>query len=240
MGEEVKSHYIKKMGSELGTQFYALWREVIWLHLKWGEYIYLFGAGPKCLELLNGTAPVFFWMIENVLWEDLLLHLSRLTDPPETGVRSKTGIKSNLTIRNLPRLVEPSAKKTVDELVDAALEKAKFSRDWRDRHIAHTDLDLAIGNNKICPLEDASKEQMLEALTAIQKVFIELEQRYLCEDTGYIGSITPGGAPELLGVLYFGIKEQARANQRIRVGQATEEDYPALYLRAETEPNNLS
>lgn len=229
IGEDAKSHYIEKMGSERGKQFYALWTEMIWLHMKWGEYVDLFGAGPNRLELLNETAPVFFWMVENVLWEDLLLHISRLTDPPETCG------KLNLTIQNLPRFIDASMKEALDKLIAMALEKTAFARDWRNRRLAHLDLDLAIGNTEIRPLKDATKMQMLDALTAIRDVFIGLEQQYLCEDTAYIGSITQRGATDLLSVLYFGIKEQTKANQRIRDGLATEDDYPALHLRAKTD-----
>lgn len=40
--EEAKIHYIEKMGDDLGTQFAALWQEVVRLHMKWGEYVELF------------------------------------------------------------------------------------------------------------------------------------------------------------------------------------------------------
>jgi len=91
------------MGKELGTQFYALWQEFNWLAMKWGEYEVLYGGGSMRLDLLNGSAPAFFWMVGKVLLEDMLLHISRLTDPPASG---KDRDKGNLTIRNLPGFVE--------------------------------------------------------------------------------------------------------------------------------------
>jgi hypothetical protein len=66
IGDEVKSNYIEKMGKELGTQFYALWQEFIWLAMKWGEYEALYGGGSKRVDLLNDAAPAFFWMVDNV------------------------------------------------------------------------------------------------------------------------------------------------------------------------------
>ena len=57
--EEAKCYYVEKMGEALGTQFDLLWQEVAWLHMKWGEYVELFGSKPTRVELLNQTAPVF-------------------------------------------------------------------------------------------------------------------------------------------------------------------------------------
>jgi AbiU2 len=116
-------------------------------------------------------------------------------------------------------------------MVDAAKEKAEFARDLRDRHIAHNDLATRMDKMQPDPLAAANREQVHEALSALQNVFKELEQRYMCQDTVFIGSGTPHDAFDLLSVLYFGIKEQACANERIRAGQATEDDYPALYFR---------
>ncbi|MGO9006198.1 MAG: hypothetical protein ACLQB4_10575 [Beijerinckiaceae bacterium] len=228
-GEAAKSHYIEKMGPELGTQFYHLWEEFLWLAIKWGEYIALFDTGPKCVDLLNEAAPTFFWMVEKVFWDDMLLHIARLTDPSESMGRKD---KKNLTIQNLPGLVsDPAIKAASDQLVSIADKKVEFCRDWRNRRLAHSDLDLAINIEPARPLEHADKEKVVEALNAIRDVLMALEQSYMAADSVFVGSITQRGATDLLSVIHFGIKEQARANERIRVGQATEDDYPALKLR---------
>lgn len=238
IGEEAKSDYIKQMGQELGIQFYRLWEEFLWLDMKWGEYDAMYGAGSNRIDLLNEAAPTFFWMVEKVFWEDMLLHISRLTDPPSSN--GKNG-KKNLTIKNLPELVsDPAIKEAVNDLVGVAENKTKFCRDWRDRYIAHRDLDLAINVEPARPLESANRQNVFDALIAIRNVLMELEGRYMAPDSVFLGIQSFHGATDLLQVVYFGIKEQAEANKRIRVGQATEEDYPALYLRAETEPNIFS
>jgi AbiU2 len=230
IGDEVKSNYIERMGEKLGTQFYALWQEFNWLAMKWGKYEVSYGGGSKRLDLLNEAAPTFFGMVEDVLWEDMLLHISRLTDPPASGKD-----KENLTIQRLPGLVEdPAIKGALQQLVDKALNASKFCLDWRNRRIAHCDLDLRINNEPARPLEPADKEKVREALIAIREVLTEFEQRRFDIDTVvYIGSITPRGAFELLPVLYFGIREQAKAEERIRCRKATEKDYPALALTDE-------
>lgn len=232
MGEEAKSDFIKKMGSELGTQFYWIWEELLWLCMKWGEYDALYGAGSKRIDLLNEAAPTFFWMVERVFWEDMLLHIARLTDPSESMGKKN---KKNLTIQNLPGLVsDPAIKEALEKLVGIADEKVKFCRDWRNRHIAHIDLDLAINIKPARPLMPADKEKVVEALITIRNVLMELEQRYMSEDSVFLGSPPLHGATDLLNVLHFGIKEQVKANERIHEGRATENDYPALHLWGET------
>jgi hypothetical protein len=54
-------------------------------------------------------------------------------------------------------------------LVETAESKSKFCRDWRNRHIAHRDLDLAM-NKSAKELETASISLVDEALASIAKM----------------------------------------------------------------------
>ena len=77
--EEVKQNHIEHMGEELGSIFHALWNEVAWLHQKWDQYNILFGTKPSRINLMNETAPLFFRIVQDSLWEDTLLNIARLT-----------------------------------------------------------------------------------------------------------------------------------------------------------------
>jgi hypothetical protein len=137
--EESKQRNIAKMGEELGTQYSLLWQEVALLHRNWEQYVVLFGTKPSRIELLNESAPYFFRMLQDDLWDVTLLHIARLTDPP------KTGKKENLTIQNFFELVEDeTTKETLARLLAIADEKTEFCRDWRNRYIAHNDLDIVM------------------------------------------------------------------------------------------------
>jgi AbiU2 len=119
--DDAEKRYSEKMGPELGTQFHALWKEVVWLHWNWRESVELFGSRPSRVELLNQTASAFFRMTQDALWELTVLHIARLTDSPKSRGRA------NLTIQNLPDLVKHSdAKETMAILVDTAVTKANF------------------------------------------------------------------------------------------------------------------
>jgi AbiU2 len=196
------------MGEPLGNQFAALWQEVAWLHMKWAAYVELF-AEPERVEVLNQAAPGLFYIIREALWEQTLLHIARLTDRPDSG-----GGKVNLTIQSLPGLVEDTGIKA---LVKSALDKTKFCRDWRNRHIAHRDLNLLL-NGSARPLETASGNQVYDALKAIQDVLSEVSLRYMDSSLVFpsnLGSV--GNAISLLRLLHDG--------QRARAGK-TPGEYP--------------
>jgi hypothetical protein len=55
--DEVRQNYIATMGDDLGGQFNRLHNECAWLHLKWSEYVALFGVSQSRMDLLNASAP---------------------------------------------------------------------------------------------------------------------------------------------------------------------------------------
>src|SRR5271166_410378 len=94
--DELEKRNIAKMGEALGKQYSALHNEVAILHLYWKEFLELFGTNQKRIDRLNQTAPGFFQMLQDELFQTNVLHIARLTDPP------KSVGKDNLTLRNLP------------------------------------------------------------------------------------------------------------------------------------------
>ncbi|MBC7226255.1 MAG: hypothetical protein H5T61_03375 [Thermoflexales bacterium] len=215
---ETKRYYIERMGEPLGALFYALWQEVAWLHVKWQEYVELFGKKPSRVDLLNKAAPLFFRVVQDALWHDILMHIARLTDPP------KSVGKPNLTIRRLPELVGNQELQELDSLVEKALKAAEFSRDWRNRRIAHRNLHLVLAQNAQ-PLAVASREKVREALAAIEEVLNWVEQHYTGGVTYFSPVTPPEGAETLLYVIYDGLKAREQREQRVRQG-----DYSDLRL----------
>ena len=156
--EETRAEYLAAMGLDLGPVFHALWNECAWLHLKWREYRELFGGSSERVDLLNSAAGLSFRIIQDSLWEDILLHLCRLTDPPSIGK------KENLTVLRLPGMVDAAIRAEVEGAVESLEQRTAFARDWRNRHIAHSDLMLAL-DESLTPLAPASRAKVAEALS---------------------------------------------------------------------------
>ena len=190
------------MGQALGTQYSALWQEVAGIHFNWGEFVELYGTKATRLELLNRAAPSFFRMIRSSLWEGTLLHLARLTDPPYSGRKDRT----NLTIQNLPELVDDAeVKKHIANLVKIAIRETEFCRDWRNRRIAHTDLKLATSEPAI-PLAKADRKHVDAALKAIVNAMNAVDQHFADSETRYDLFQPHHGAVALLYVVDDGLR----------------------------------
>jgi hypothetical protein len=87
------------------------------------------GCTSSGLNLKN-CLDLFFYILQDTLWDDALLHIALLTDPIEMSG------KRNLTIKALPELCEEDKLRArVTELVAQAVSASAFARDWRNRHI---------------------------------------------------------------------------------------------------------
>lgn len=215
--EETKQKYISVMGNDLGSVFYALYNELVWQHVKWKEYQELFGTKPSRIDLINEAAPLFFHIVQDALWEDTLLHIARITDPP------KSCGKSNLTIQSLPGLVAKELEQRINELIDDAKSKSAFCRDWRNRKLAHKDLDLVLGD-KVKPLEPASRQMVKESLESISIVLNAIVKHYMDSTILFDMLSHPSGVNSLLYMLDAGTRAEKERKNRIKSGKYTESD----------------
>jgi hypothetical protein len=220
--EEVKNANIAKMGKELGEIYSALWQDVAVLHFDWHDYVELFGTKSTRVDLMNETAPHFFRLVQDRLWETTLLHLARLTDPVESP--GKGGGRTNLTIKALPdHIADAGLKDRLATLIDNSTKLTDFARDWRNRHIAHRDLKLVL-EQASAPLADASREDVKRALVAIATVLNEVAAHYTGSQTVFDFAGPLGGAVSLLYVLGIGSRAREKRHKRLMAGEQTSED----------------
>lgn len=220
--EELKIKHIEQMGEDLGSLFQELWNEVAWLNLKWNEYLVLFGhddpnKGKSRIGLLNKSASTFFGIVQKALWENILLHIACITDD------SRTCGKDNLSIKRLKDIVHQEIKEIIAEQISEVEEKTSFCRDWRNRHIAHRDFNLAMGE-KVKPLEKASRKKVQDALEDIAKVMNTVSMHYAGMELRFNLIPVQNGAESLLYVLDDGIKAEINRRERIVKGKYLPED----------------
>ncbi len=208
--EEVRVGCIEAMGQKLGELFHATWSELTWAHWRWQQYRTLFGEKPSRIDLLNEAAPLFFRIVHNVFFEDTLLAIARLVGPP------KSHRKTNLTVQRFPPLLaDPSLRDEVRALIEKAKTCAAFAIDWRNRRIAHRDLDLILRTSPQ-PLAVATHELVEESLSALRDVLNRIEVGYCRSATSYY-SPTTGDAEALLYVIRDGLlRERDRHARRDR------------------------
>lgn len=217
--EESKTLRIAAMGSELGPLYDAMWQQLAWLHHKWDQYVELYGTADTRLTILNEAAPMFFRVVQDTLWDDVLLHIARLTDSPQSMG------KPNLSMRRFPGEIDHEPTKVhLQALVDVALTASEFCRNWRNRHIAHKDLALAL-NRAAIPLKPASRAKVTVAMQALDAVLNGVAHHYLDSETVFDQQGTAQRAMSLLYVLDDGIKAEKARKVRQKTGETIPGDW---------------
>jgi hypothetical protein len=216
--EEVRAGYIEAMGQELGELFHATSSELTWIHWRWKQYRTLFGEKSSRTDLLNEAAPLFFRIVQNVFFEDTLLAIARLVGSP------KSLNKPNLTVERFPPLLaDLNLRDQVCALIRKAKTSAAFAVDWRNRRLAHRDLDLILSPSPQA-LAPATREKVEESLSALRDVLNCIEMACCNATTAYDHSPTTGDAEALLYVIRDGLlRERDRRARRDR-GELHDDD----------------
>ncbi|NML46643.1 hypothetical protein HHL11_23055 [Ramlibacter sp. G-1-2-2] len=212
--QESKVANITAMGDALGSIYSELWQEVAWIHQRWAHFVELFGTKPERIDLMNQAAPPLFRTVQDTLFEAVLLHLARLTDPS----------KNVLSLRRVVKLTTGTPiGKEVAKLVQEAIAATEFARDWRNRKLAHRDLQLALGG-RAQTLAPASRADVKTALKAVVDVLNAISAHYLDSTTGF--HLGPGGADALglLLILRDGLRFEEQRMERLRKGVFSPED----------------
>ena len=188
------------MPGPLGEIYHALHDELAWLHIKWSDFRRLYATSQERVDLLNKAAPAFFHQHQRMIWENVLLHLCRITDPIQSMGHG------HLTIMRIPDAIpDPALRAVVKSLVDDAKQKTQFARDWRNRCLAHQELRLS-QSQVVAPLPPASRKNVEDALGAIRRAMNHIERHYLNESVLYEHSIEAlGGVETLIARLTKGI-----------------------------------
>ena len=63
---------------ELGQLFYILYDEVCLLCAKWSQYQALFDQSAERVAVLNSVARSLFYIVQDVLFEHVVLQIARL------------------------------------------------------------------------------------------------------------------------------------------------------------------
>jgi hypothetical protein len=186
--DEIRAEYISSMGEELGASFYELYRKLVELHVLWQQYRQLFGDDAETVHLLNRTAGLFFKIVQDELWDSVLLGVSRMTDPPATGKNK------NLTIQSLPPLITDLVLRAeVRSLCDKAVDSAEFAREHRNKRIAHQDHNY-LSNRGSDPLSGISRALVEQMLAALRAVLNRLELHFRDSTVMYEDFVDESGA----------------------------------------------
>lgn len=214
---ESRKEYCQQMGKELGTAYHLLWNQCALLHMRWDEYVEMFGKSQAEFDTMNAVAPGFFKSIQDMSWESILLHLSRFTDP------AKVGPRRTLSLDTLLAMSEAQKVPGLGRLISEAKSKSKFARDWRNRSIAHADFEHAL-DRTAKPLAAASRAHVRGALAAIVGVLEAIDNHFTGCCLGFGGTHWNWGGTYLLSELRLIARLREERDERMRSGKATIDD----------------
>jgi hypothetical protein len=151
---------------------------------------------------MNSAASFFFSVVQQSLWHETLLGISRLAGPASTGA------KENLSVGSTVALIRDAAlRKKVSALVDDAIDRSASAVDLLNRYIAQRDLEVALATNRM-PLGSGSHEQITGALGSLAQVLNTIQRHFQGSTTAYDFSSTPYGAERLLCVVRDGLRRE--------------------------------
>jgi hypothetical protein len=209
--DQTREEHLRVLGPVLGEVYHALWHETVWLHFTWKQYLTLFAQPQEGVDELNAAAPAFFFVVQNTLWEHVLLSIARLTGPP------KSKGQDNLTVQGLPALVPDAAfgghlgsMLATREPIWASATK------WRHKRLAHHDLDVALGRAE--PLPGVSRDDVEAALAALRAVLNAVARKYLGGEVAYDLRTPAPDAYALLHFLRLGLRSDQERQARLRAG----------------------
>lgn len=215
-----KEKYQQKLGNETGELFYYLQQEVLELNYKLHEHTELYGTHFSRLEkVLAPSASSFFGLLYQLMFDDLLLCIARLTDPENTRNNK------NISIQRLQDLTIPNDHNFKTELktkIDTLLEKVKPIKEMRNKRIAHLDYNF---NITALPNLDESKANRLniqECTSSLIEILNFVEVNFFEHPTEY-NVIVLEGASDLLWTLYEGLR--FKNNREARLNNNSLEDY---------------
>lgn len=216
---EVEQQHLDAFGPRLGPIYHGLYNEVLQLHWKWAQFQMLFGGSPERIQLLNASAPGFFWLIQQVLWEDILLHVAVLTDPPQQHSNK------NLSLPCLPELVDdPRLAAYVREILGLADLAAKRIRKQRDKLLAHRDRAVVL-NGKAKRLPEVRGRDVAYVLGLFADLMDRLHSEYVGGNVAFSAIRGSGDADALVCALAIAADLEERRQQRAREGKLLPEDF---------------
>lgn len=211
-GDDSLTENVAAMGQPLGELFTVLSDELTFMHWRWQEYVDLERTQQR-IELLNASAPLFFWVVQRALFFDTLLGIGRLTAPPTSG---RWG-QENLTVQQLPALVRAPLQDRVRAQCERVAGDAKFAKTWRDKLIAHHDLKLALRKAKALP--PAKRDQIDAVLAELAALLNDLREVYCLPSYYYARAQSTGGASELLYYVRDGLRCDQRRTEMLERGE---------------------
>lgn len=186
--------------------------EVRNLYFKWKFFSQLF-TDPNRVKILNATAISLFQSIEESMLFNILLSITRLTDPAKSFPKSVG--RENLSFENLLQEIPDSPLRTkVVGLLSEIKKKTKDIETWRNKKLGHNDLQKALGSFSLPPIQ---KKDLTDTLELIPRIMNLIYGHFSDTEIRYEMCVTSQDGDSLLFYLEYGLDawEEDKQNHNV-------------------------
>lgn len=171
--------------------------QVIQLAFRWKIFCQLFDSGQESIQLMNKSGSNVFWLFQRLVLDDVMIRLSRLTDPEKSLGRENASI-SNVVGKARACLSAPTVTE-VEALIVELEHHVQNVRSHRNKTLAHADLSHALNVSALPPV---TYDELEKAMKTLQEIVSKVASEALCWTTHYDPIVPYGcGGDSLLKVL---------------------------------------
>lgn len=142
----------KSASNELRATFLHLREHCIWIQTCFNTFNDLFESGDARHKLMNRVAPLFFHDLNRILYENYILQVCKLGDPPHSMVPVKVNGKTerekryNLTVAHVNELLlaEGLLTSAIEAATAGIVRYRSLIEAARNRTIGHADKETAM------------------------------------------------------------------------------------------------
>ena len=139
---ELEARAIQTLGNDLGKTYFYLYSQIAFLKIKWDEYRKIYHVSKEQIEFLNQYAPFYFSVNQKILFNDILLHIAKLTD------KEKSCGNDNLSLLKLKSLLSSNKKYLkINISIGKAMDLSSVLITWRNKYLAHYDFYVLTNQN---------------------------------------------------------------------------------------------
>lgn len=206
-----------KIPEDVNEIYEKIHAETVWLHHRWACYSELFRHTPRRIELLNVSAPAFFFIVQELIERDVVLSFSRLTDPARDN-RKNENISLDMLQERLKSLSAPESErfiKSCQELLSRLKIQCRPLLHLRRKVVAHFDLKVALCKHEENRLPNLSFQVIEDALGTLRDYLNKIE-RHFSEDKNeydFYPAGNNGGAESLIAFLRYGLRYEELLQQ---------------------------
>lgn len=162
-----KSSSVKK-----DNELVSLKKEVVLINAKLSIYSAMF-SDKKRRRLLLEISPLFFSMLQRIIVDDLIISISRITDPAKQGKNKNCTIERLMNDRGLVRKLSKEIELKLEEI-----------RAIRNKRLGHRDLETVTSDAYLC-LGVTGKEiklglEQITPLSELSKIINEINELIDC------------------------------------------------------------